>query len=76
VDTGGKLAGRGAYLCQNPTCWERGLRSQRLSQALKTALTAEEVATLQAFAMTLPKISTVGEEPASPGEAAPSSDHA
>jgi len=76
VDASGKLAGRGAYLCQNRTCWERGLRSQRLNQALKTALTAEEVAALQAFAMTLPEISTVGEEPAPSGEAAPSSDHA
>jgi uncharacterized protein len=76
VDASGKLAGRGAYLCQNRTCWERGLRSQRLSQALKTALTAEEIATLRAFAMTLPEMSTVGEEPAPSGEAAPSSDHA
>jgi predicted RNA-binding protein YlxR (DUF448 family) len=76
VDASGKLAGRGAYLCQNRTCWERGLRSQRLSQALKTALTAEEIATLRAFAMTLPEMSTVGKEPAPSGEAAPSSDHA
>ena len=76
VDASGKLAGRGAYLCQNRTCWERGLRSQRLSQALKTALTAEEIATLRAFAMTLPEMSTVGEEPAPSGEAVPSSDHA
>jgi hypothetical protein len=73
VDATGKLAGRGAYLCQNRICWERGLRSQRLSQALKTTLTPEEIATLRAFAMTLPEVSTLGEEPTS--EAAPSSGH-
>ena len=75
VDASSKLAGRGAYLCRNRSCWERGLRSQRLSQALKTALTAEEIATLRAFAMTLPEMSIVGEKPAPSGEATPSSDH-
>jgi len=75
VDASGKLAGRGAYLCRNRSCWERGLRSQRLSQALKTALTAEEVTALRAFAMTLPEMSNVGEEPAPSGDATPPSDH-
>jgi hypothetical protein len=69
VDATGKLAGRGAYLHRNRTCWEQGLRSQRLSQALKTTLTAEEVGALQAFAATLPEMSILG------AEAAPSSDH-
>jgi|WetSurMetagenome_2_1015567.scaffolds.fasta_scaffold205053_2 uncharacterized protein len=55
VDTTGKLAGRGAYLCRSRVCWEQGLRSQRLSQALKTTLTFEEIEALQAFAATLPE---------------------
>jgi uncharacterized protein len=54
VDPTGKLTGRGAYLCRKRACWERGLRTQSLSQALKTTLTSEEVAALRAFAATLP----------------------
>jgi uncharacterized protein len=54
VDSTGKLAGRGAYLCKNQACWEQGLRSQRLNQALKTTLTSEEIIALRAFAATLP----------------------
>jgi uncharacterized protein len=69
VDITGKLAGRGAYLCKNRSCWEQGLRSQRLNQALKTTLTSEEVAALRAFAATLPEMAFQG------AEAAPSSDH-
>ena len=76
VDTTGKLAGRGAYLCRNRVCWEQGLRSQRLSQALKTTLTAEEISLLRAFAVTLPQLPDMGAEPAPSGEAAPSSDYA
>lgn len=76
VDTTGKLAGRGAYLCRNRVCWEQGLRSQRLSQALKTTLTAEEISVLRAFAVTLPQLPDMGAEPAPSGEAAPSSDYA
>jgi predicted RNA-binding protein YlxR (DUF448 family) len=69
VDITGKLAGRGAYLCKDRSCWEQGLRSQRLNQALKTTLTSEEIAALWAFAATLPEMSIRG------AEAAPSSDH-
>jgi predicted RNA-binding protein YlxR (DUF448 family) len=69
VDVTGKLAGRGAYLCRNRTCWEQGLRSQRLNQALKTMLTTEEIAALRAFAVTLPEMPTQG------AKVAPSSDH-
>lgn len=48
VDPTGKLNGRGAYLCRQASCWEKGLQKQRLAQALKTTLSAEEVAELQA----------------------------
>jgi hypothetical protein len=38
------------------------LTGQRLSQALKTTLTTQEIASLRAFAVTLPEASTIGEE--------------
>ena len=76
LDATGKLAGRGAYLCRNRGCWDQVLRNQRLSQALKTTLTAEEISELRAFVVTLPQGPDTGAEPASFGEAAPSSDHA
>jgi hypothetical protein len=48
VDPTGKANGRGAYLCRQASCWEKGLSKQRLAQALKMTLSAEEVAELQA----------------------------
>ena len=41
VDTTGKKAGRGAYLCWAQDCWETGLKGGRLEHALRTALTQE-----------------------------------
>ena len=41
VDTGGKKAGRGAYLCREAECWETGFKSGRLEYNLKTTLTPE-----------------------------------
>ena len=41
VDTGGKKAGRGAYLCPAPQCWEAGLKGNQLEHALRTTLTPD-----------------------------------
>lgn len=41
VDSGGKRAGRGAYLCPAPECWEIGLKRGRLEYALRTTLTQD-----------------------------------
>ncbi len=41
VDTNGKKAGRGAYLCQAEECWEVGLKGGRLEHALRTILTQD-----------------------------------
>ena len=41
VDTNGKKAGRGAYLCRTPECWDALLKSSRLEYALRTTLTQE-----------------------------------
>jgi predicted RNA-binding protein YlxR (DUF448 family) len=53
VDPTGKLAGRGAYLHDRPSCWERGLKGA-LANALKTELTQSERAQLNDFARSLP----------------------
>ena len=54
VDSTGKLAGRGAYLHDRHSCWERGLKGA-LAHALKTELTAEDRERLQAFMANLPE---------------------
>ena len=41
VDTSGKKAGRGAYLCRAQECWEIGLKSGRLEHTLRTTLTQD-----------------------------------
>ena len=52
VDPSGKLAGRGAYLHNQRSCWERGLKGA-LGNALKVELTAEDRQRLAAFMATL-----------------------
>ena len=41
VDTEGRKAGRGAYLCRARECWETGLKGERLEHALRTTLTQD-----------------------------------
>jgi predicted RNA-binding protein YlxR (DUF448 family) len=38
IDPSGKRAGRGAYLCQQRSCWETALKRRSLERALKTTL--------------------------------------
>jgi uncharacterized protein len=57
VDLSSKLAGRGAYLHNQRSCWERGLRGA-LAHALKTELTNADRERLEAFANTLPQESS------------------
>lgn len=52
VDPGGKLPGRGAYLHDRFSCWERGLKGA-LANALRANLTIEEREALQVFMQTL-----------------------
>jgi predicted RNA-binding protein YlxR (DUF448 family) len=61
VDPSGKLAGRGAYLHDQRSCWERGLKGA-LAHALKTELTDEDRETLKAFMASLPEESSAQEE--------------
>ncbi len=54
MDPTGKMPGRGAYLHDLRSCWEKGLKGA-LAHALKTELTQEERETLSAFSETLPQ---------------------
>ena len=53
IDLQGKQAGRGAYLHDQRECWQRGLDEQ-LARALKTEISAEEMAVLKDYMTTLP----------------------
>lgn len=48
VDPTGKMAGRGAYLHAQPSCWEKGLKGG-LAHALKMELTDQDRETLRTF---------------------------
>jgi hypothetical protein len=49
IDPTGKRNGRGAYLCDQPACWDKVTQKPGiLEQALKTSLTAEELTTIAA----------------------------
>ena len=38
VDPTGKVSGRGAYVCPEPSCVERGIKENRLGEALGVAI--------------------------------------
>jgi predicted RNA-binding protein YlxR (DUF448 family) len=48
IDGTGKANGRGAYLCRQVSCLEKGLHLGRLAQALKVTISTEDFAALQA----------------------------
>lgn len=53
VDTSGKKAGRGAYLCPTQECWEAGLKSSRLEHTLRTTLTQDNREQLRQYGKSL-----------------------
>lgn len=53
IDPAGKLPGRGAYLHDARSCWQRALDG-KLAHALKTEISAEDMAVLKEFMHTLP----------------------
>lgn len=66
VDPTGKMAGRGAYLHDRRSCWERGLKGT-LANALKTEISPADRERLVAFLETLPdeepaRAETLGEQ--------------
>jgi predicted RNA-binding protein YlxR (DUF448 family) len=67
VDLTGKAAGRGAYLHNQRSCWERGLKGA-LAHALKTELTDQDRDHLRTLMATLPEGEALLEEQAAPGQ--------
>jgi uncharacterized protein len=57
VDETGKLNGRGAYLCRQHSCWQTALQQGRLKHALRIQLTPQALASLEAYAKSLPVLS-------------------
>ena len=48
IDLTGKKNGRGAYLCDQPACWDKAINSNILNQALKTNISEAEKAEIAA----------------------------
>lgn len=48
IDPSGKAAGRGAYVHDQRSCWDRALKGS-LSKALRTGLTDKELEQLSAY---------------------------
>ena len=47
VDFGGKMNGRGAYICPDPECLKKALRSKALDRSLEVAIPEEVYGRLQ-----------------------------
>ena len=54
IDPTGKISGRGAYLHNVQSCWQKGLKGA-LANALKTSLTDEDIERLKKVLETLPE---------------------
>jgi predicted RNA-binding protein YlxR (DUF448 family) len=54
IDLSGKINGRGAYLHNQKSCWERGLKGA-LANALKVSLTPEDRQRLENYMASLPE---------------------
>lgn len=61
VDETGKQNGRGAYLCQRRSCWQKALKRGSLNRALRTQLSSEDRAVLEAYAESMPESSAEAE---------------
>lgn len=42
VDPSGKRNGRGTYLCDDPNCWEKAMKTRLLDQALRAEISQAE----------------------------------
>lgn len=59
VDSSGRKAGRGAYLCARRACWDLALKKNRLEYALRTKLSSEDRRALGEYASSLPEDSQI-----------------
>ena len=60
IDTSGRLAGRGAYLCADGSCWRTALQKNNLSRALEVPLSDDVRAHLESGAITHDLTNTQG----------------
>jgi predicted RNA-binding protein YlxR (DUF448 family) len=68
IDPTGKRNGRGAYLCDDPACWARALKTGSLAQALKTTIDTETTNALARHAAGLtPIVTSAVDEPVQEG---------
>ncbi len=49
VDPGGKISGRGAYICRDEACFKKALKGKRLEKNLETTLSEELIAAVTAM---------------------------
>ena len=47
LDFGGKMNGRGAYICPNPECLKKALRSKALDRSLEVTIPEQVIAWLE-----------------------------
>ncbi|MHB0885033.1 MAG: RNase P modulator RnpM [Bacillota bacterium] len=47
IDLTGKKAGRGAYICPDPACFDQAVKAKSLEKALEQSLSPEILATLR-----------------------------
>jgi hypothetical protein len=55
VDFSTEKSGRGAYLCLQKDCWQKGLKGNRLEHALRTKLNIDSRQALIDFGNNLPR---------------------
>jgi len=60
VDSSGKKAGRGVYLCPRLECWQMGLKGGQLEYALRTTISRENRQQLIKYGEDLGKESVSG----------------
>lgn len=58
IDSTGKKNGRGAYLCDDPACWNKALDTNSLDRALKTTINDETIQAFRRHAATFPPTAT------------------
>jgi uncharacterized protein len=56
VDATGRKPGRGAYLCQSPECWQKGVNKGKLEHALRGKINAENRARLMKFGASMRRV--------------------
>ena len=63
VDSTGRKAGRGTYLCPREECWKKGLAKNRLDHVLRSPLPAQDREALYAYYRDQLKPAAIGESP-------------